>query len=144
MPAGRPPAGPQHARKLDGSSTAKERLEVILETLAGKTKIDAACERLSISPARFFLIRDQALGAALGRLEPQRSGRKPKLVTPEQARIEALERELERLKQELALAETRVKTSLLLTRVGESTRASGPKKKLQRTRSKRRRGRSPR
>ena len=49
----RPGKGMDHVERLDADATSKARLKAILETLSGALSIDAACERLSISPSRF-------------------------------------------------------------------------------------------
>src|SRR5262249_6175364 len=43
---GRFPAGPSYVDKLEGSAAAKERLKVVLETLAGQCRVQEACARL--------------------------------------------------------------------------------------------------
>jgi len=113
----RPSAGPQIVAKLEGDPTAKQRLEAILATIARESTIDAASERLGLRPARFYVIRDQALQAALTRLEPRPCGRPSKpQPTPDQLRIAELERELTRLRYALEVAELRAQTSVLLPR----------------------------
>jgi hypothetical protein len=79
---------------LDGSERAKERLEVILETIAGRITIREACDRLGIEEAMFFRLRTQAIQAGLSRLEPRPSGRPPRHPSPEDQRIAELEQEL--------------------------------------------------
>ncbi len=59
--AGRKPIGPPLVRRLDGSEQAKDRMEVILQTIAGMMTIRQACDRLGIDEARFFQLRTEAL-----------------------------------------------------------------------------------
>jgi hypothetical protein len=73
--AGRKPMGPQLVHHLDGSEQAKERLEIILETIAEKCTISDACDRLGISEAMFFRLRMLVLQESLSRLEPRPAGR---------------------------------------------------------------------
>ncbi len=40
---GRYPSGPEFVDKLDGSPEAKERLKVLLETIAGQLRVGDAC-----------------------------------------------------------------------------------------------------
>ena len=68
---GRKPLGPQLAQHLEGSIGAKERLEVILETIAGRMKVTEACARLEIGEAMFHRLRTEVLQAGLARLEPR-------------------------------------------------------------------------
>ena len=46
--ARRKPKGPALVQHLEGSERAKQRLEVILETIAGELTIEQACECLGI------------------------------------------------------------------------------------------------
>ncbi len=66
---GRYPSGPEFVNKLNGSASAKERLQVLLETLAGERRIGEACDRLGISEPRFDQIRIESLQAALSALD---------------------------------------------------------------------------
>jgi hypothetical protein len=145
MPVGRPPQGPQIAYKLDGTTPTKHRLNAILETVAGQTTVAAACDRLGLTPARLYVLRDRALQAALERLEPRAGGRPRKASSPESARVRELELRVKDLEQELSIAELRVQTALLLPRpaASECARAT-PKKTPRRTRSRRARARSSR
>ena len=152
MSRGRPPAGPQLVERLEGEETAKRRLEAILETIAGRCTIADASARLDLRPARFFRMRNEAMQAALERLEPRPCGRKRKQVSPEAARIEELERELAQAQRALALAELRAQTALLLPRsrpapsgpdacatsgLKKTTRRRSPKPARRRARSRR-------
>jgi len=92
---GRKPLGPRLARNLDGTEQAKERLEIILETIAGERTIENACEELEISDARFFQMRTQVLEAALARLEPRPAGRPSHSDSPEQQKIAELEQQVQ-------------------------------------------------
>ena len=69
--AGRKPLGPALVEHLDGSPRAKQRLEVILATIAGQLTIDQASEQLGIKPAMFYRLRTEVLEAGLARLEPR-------------------------------------------------------------------------
>ena len=69
---GRKPSGPQIVERLEGSPSAKQRLEVILETIAGQLTIPEACAQLSICESRFHDLRNETLQATLNALEPRR------------------------------------------------------------------------
>jgi transposase-like protein len=105
---GRKPTGPQIVERLEGSPSAKQRLEVILETIAGQLTIPEACARLSICESRFHDLRNQTLQATLNTLEPRRPGRPPKRTSPEQGEINTLKAELDRAHRELAVADVQV------------------------------------
>ena len=66
---GRPTFGTQHVDKLNGSPTARERLRVVLETIAGTLSIDEACRQLGIGPSRFHDLRQELLQAAMDRAD---------------------------------------------------------------------------
>ena len=106
---GRKPIGPQIVERLEGSLSAKQRLEVILETIAGQLTIPEACARLRICESRFHDLRNQTLQATLDTLEPRRLGRPPKRTSPEQGEIDALKAELDRAHKELAVADVQVR-----------------------------------
>src|SRR5262249_59536399 len=84
---GRRPAGPGYVEQLDGSTTAKERLKVILETLTGRCRVQEACLRLGICEQRFHQLRQQALEAALAGLEPGTPGRPARQRSPAEAEL---------------------------------------------------------
>ena len=75
--AGRRPLGPALVEHLDGSASAKERLELILATNAGQVTVVSAAEQLGISEAMFYKLRNRVLQVALADLEPKPIGRPP-------------------------------------------------------------------
>ena len=117
--AGRKPMGPQLVHHLDGSERAKERLEVILETVAGKLTIREACDRLGIEEAMFFRVRMQALQAGLSRLEPLPAGRPSPSESPERERIAALEQELQEKESERKATEVRLEIAQAMPQLME-------------------------
>jgi hypothetical protein len=72
---GRKPSGPESVEQLQGSEQAKERLVVVLQTLAGHCRMGAACQQLHVGKTRFHQLRQAALQAALASLEPKPIGR---------------------------------------------------------------------
>jgi hypothetical protein len=109
---GRHPSGPEYVATLDGSTQAKERLRVILETMRGAYGVGEACRRLQISEQRFYQLRSELLQAALESLEPKPAGRPAQEAAPRgdvpalQARLTELETELRaaQLREEIAVA----------------------------------------
>src|SRR5262249_55643733 len=111
---------------------ARRRLTLVLETLAGRRGVAAACALLGVGESRFHALRARALRAALRGLEPRpagppgapagggppageagRGGRAPRPGrggAPRQAELEAevralrLDRRAARVREELALA----------------------------------------
>ena len=106
---GRKPAGPQIVERLEGSPVAKQRLEVILKTIAGRVTVPEACRQLGIGASRFHELRNQTLQATLESLEPRPLGRPAKPTSPEQVEFEALKAELRRLHAELNAAQVQIR-----------------------------------
>ena len=140
----RPPEGPRLVRRLDGEAQAKERLEVILETVSGQLTVKEACEQLSISEARFHQLRQEALSSALKGLEPKARGRpKRAQASPEAERIAVLEAQVEGLETELLGARLReeLQHALPLRQKGGSTQSEEERKAAAAERKRRRRER---
>ena len=104
---GRKPTGPQLVERLEGSSHAKARLKVILETLSGRWTIPDACEELGIQETMFHKLRSEVLQTALGRLEPRPLGRRPQLPSPQDEELLRLAAKNRKLQIELQAAEVR-------------------------------------
>jgi hypothetical protein len=129
---GRRPAGPEYVDQLDGSALAKERLQVVLQTLAGQCRLGEACARLAMSEQRFHQIREEALRAAVAALEPKPAGR-PAAATAASPQHQALQQQLEQLQVELQAA--RLREEIALTLPQHSNAASeqlDPEKKTRR------------
>ena len=54
---GRKPRGPEFVRELQGDAQARERLERILDTVAGRLGVSQAAEQLGITPQRLHMLR---------------------------------------------------------------------------------------
>lgn len=111
----RPGKGVAHVERLDADATSKARLKAILETLSGASSVEAACERLSISPSRFHALREQALTGALLALSPAPPGR-PAAPAPDPT-ILALQRENADLREEVARSRLRTEIALAFPHV---------------------------
>ena len=114
MPGGRPPKGPRLVDGIDGSGEAKKRLRVILETVAGERTVEQACEKLGLSPAAFYKLRDRVLRDAVASLEPRKVGRPRKQKSAEQAKNEALQAELFEVKRDLQAARIREEIAVVM------------------------------
>lgn len=137
---GRKPMGPQLVEHLDGSERAKQRMEVILETIAGKLTIGQACHHLGISEARFHQLRTEVLQAGLAQLEPRPLGRPLRERSPETMTIAALEQQLADLQLELKTTDIRLQIAQAmphLLKAEASVKKGLPRKKKTRSRSKR-------
>jgi transposase len=140
--AGRKPMGPALVAHLDGSAIAKERLELILETIAGQVAIVEACRILDISEAMFYKLRSRVLQVCLEDLEPKRRGRPPRLVTEDHHRATELAAEVATLGDELAAQTVRLELARVLPQLGwhtgsvkktkPATRRGPPRKKRHR------------
>jgi len=106
--AGRKPLGPALVEHLEGSDNAKERLELILSTLAGQISVVAAAEQLGISEAMFYKVRNRVLQVCLEDLEPKPLGRPPVRLTEAQQQRQELEMQVTALQRELAAQSVRV------------------------------------
>jgi transposase-like protein len=113
---GRKPPGPEFVHRLEGALDEKERLEMILQTVAGQISVEDASARLGITPQHFHMVRERALQAALGALAPRPSGRPRRPATAGQEQIDALAQENERLRRELAARRLREEIALVLPR----------------------------
>lgn len=127
---GRRPVGPEIAGKMVGSERARQRVTVILETVAGTLRIQDACEELGICGQLFERLRTTAIQAAVTSLEPRPSGRKPRPADPidpeEFARLQARIVELEAAVQ---AATIRAELAAALPRIGGETGKARPRAK---------------
>ena len=127
---GRRPAGPEYVEQLPGSELAKERLQVVLEVMAGRCRVQEACQRLDLSEPRFYQLRTQVLAAAIERLEPRPAGRPVQTSTPAEQQVAALQARLAEQEVELRAAQTRIELALVLPQVVQSPER--PEKKTRR------------
>ena len=111
---GRPPKGSGLVDGLDGSEHARERLRLILDSLAGKVSVEEACRKLDISEARFHSMRNEVLQAGLGRLEPGPMGRPPAPSEAEGSEVVSLREEVRHLKQALVASQLREELAIAM------------------------------
>lgn len=105
---GRKPLGPGLVHHLEGSEHAKLRLEVILETIAGRWTVAQACQKLDIGEAMFHRLRNRVLQAGLAHLEPRPLGRPPQSSTTDPQHVATLEDEVRELTDQLSIAQVRL------------------------------------
>jgi transposase-like protein len=111
---GRPPKGSSLVEGLDGSEHARERLRLILDSLAGKISVEEACRRLDISEARFHSMRNEVLQAGISRLEPGAAGRPPKQTESETSEAALLREEVRQLRIDLAASQLREELAIAM------------------------------
>lgn len=105
--SGRTPMGPKLVEHLEGSTHAKQRLEAILATLAGKLTVAEACEQLGMKEAMFHRLRTRVLQAGLSDLEPRPRGRPRHLLSPAEHENQRLAEEVTDLQQQLEIADVK-------------------------------------
>lgn len=127
MSTGRKPMGPALVEHLDGSERAKRRLEVILETIAGRLTIPEACDRLGIGPAMFHRLRIRALEASLAQLEPRAVGRPARRGNPQEVQEAQWQRREAELEAELHLAQVREEIAHVLPQLVREEKPAGKK-----------------
>jgi len=109
-------------RAIAGSDGARRSAAVILEVLSGVRGTAEACEALSITPMRYYVLETRALQGLVGALEPRPRGKR------RSAEDEMREIRREKQKLERELARTRA-----LVRAAERTigiPAAGAKSKI--------------
>jgi hypothetical protein len=122
------PSGPEFVRKLAGSEQAKERLQVLLETVAGTCRTNEACQRLNISEQRLDQIRIDALQAAVHGLEPRPAGRPAHIPNEAELEVQRLKERIIELEAQVKAAVIRAELAVALPQAGgaESKKAEGP------------------
>jgi hypothetical protein len=126
---GRKPVGPEAVEQLTGSEQAKQRLRVILETLAGTRRVQEACAALEIGEVRFNQLRLDVLSAGLAALEARPKGRPPRLARAvDAAEVEALRQRLEQSDAERKAAQVREEIALARLPVPREARAAEKKR----------------
>ncbi len=103
--------------RLAGSPQAQQRMELMLQTLTGKSQIPEAAARLGLGRSRFCLLRQEMLQAALQSLEPKARGRPPMESTPQEQQIADLQEQVLALKIDLKAAQIREELALLMPHV---------------------------
>ena len=137
MTRGRPPLGAEIVDRLEGSPQAKQRLRVVLRTLAGEITIPQACAELGIGESRFHEMRNEILQHTLGDLEPKPVGRPPQALSPQETLVAQLQQQVQALKVDLRAAQIRQELTLALPRLSgpqQDLPAGGGKKERRRRR----------
>lgn len=116
---GRLPSGPEFVMKLNGSLVARQRAKVLLETVAGNSRVMEACARLNICEQRFDQIRLEAFQALVNALEPQASGRPAKVLSAADIDVLNLKERIAELEAELKAALIRAELAVTLPHAGE-------------------------
>jgi hypothetical protein len=115
MPAGRPPLGAELVDRMDGSSDAKKRVTIMLQTIAGNMTIPQACLELGICESRFHDLRHELLQWMVQGAEAKPRGRPP--AEPHDARVAQLQQEVQSLKLDLRAAQIREELATMIPHV---------------------------
>lgn len=134
---GRPVKGARLVDELDeASAVARQRLCLILQTLAGAITIQGACEVLGVGRSRFQAMRRQFLQRAAGLLEPRARGRRRRQPTPAELEVERLRQEVAQLKLDLRATQVREEIAMVMPHLLRDRRrgsaAAAPGKKTPR------------
>jgi hypothetical protein len=124
---GRTPVGPELVEKLAGSALARERMQVILETIAGECRVLEACERLGICQQRFERLRTLAIEAGIAALELKPAGRPAKVLSETEIENIRLEQRIVELEAELKITHIRVELATELSQLGAAAKKSSPR-----------------
>lgn len=111
---GRPVKGAELVEDLDGSQAARQRLAIILQTLAGVLSIQQACALLQVSRSRFHVLRGQFLAQAVQLLEPRPRGRQLAGGGEGESQLATLQRQIVQLKLDLKAAQIREEIALVM------------------------------
>jgi hypothetical protein len=99
---------------------AKERATVLLEMLAGKLRLQEACQQLGIRETRLHQLRQVALQGLVHSLEPGLAGRPRGTLSAEAERIAELEAAFAEKSLALQQALVRTEVALILPHPAES------------------------
>jgi transposase-like protein len=120
---GRKPSGPEYVERMEGSAKAKERAQVVLETLSGKLSVQEACRRLGIGEALFNRLRKRFLNGGVPALEDRPAGRPPQVVSAETEQIRKLEDDLQQARLELQASQLREEIALSMPHLLQKKRS---------------------
>jgi len=84
---GRRPSGPEMVDQLPGSDLARERVKVVLQTMAGELRVQEACEVLHLSEQPLRRVARAGVAGGGERVGAQARGRPPRLATTSRRRL---------------------------------------------------------
>jgi hypothetical protein len=126
---GRPHQGVELVTKLDASEQARQRLKIILQTLAGTMTVQEACAVLGIGRAAFNKLRQQFLFRATGLLEPRPRGRQRQEPTAAEIELARLKHEVAQLQLNLKAMQVREEIALVMPHLLQRGQAKARVKK---------------
>lgn len=111
---GRPTSAVSMVGRLKSGPIARERLLVILGSLAGLIPVAEACRRLGMSRTLFQRMRRAILVAGLRAVEPRPRGRPVREVPRHERVIAGLREQVSRLEEDLRFTKIREELALLV------------------------------
>jgi hypothetical protein len=114
---GRHAIGPEIAERVADSEFEGTRLRWILETIAGRQRVQDACAELEISEQLFERLRTKSMRAAARALVLKQAGRPPKRSATTQAEIARLEKRIAELEAQLQAVTLRADLATTLPRL---------------------------
>ena len=117
---GRHAIGPEIAERVDGSTLARTRLRVILETIVGAKPVKEACVELDICGQMFERLRQKAIQAGVEALELKPAGRPAKATSPDDEQITELKERVAELEAELQAATLKAELAATLPRLASN------------------------
>ena len=123
-------------RALAGSEGARRSAAVILEVLSGLRGTAEACDALSITPMRYYVLETRALQGLVGALEPRPRGKKRSA----EDEMREIRREKQKLERELARTRALVRAAertIGIPAAGAKSRVGADGKKKRRRRPER-------
>jgi len=130
---GRPIKGDQLVEDSAGSELARQRLRVILQTLAGALTVEEACGALGVRRSGFHKLRRQFLERATDLLEPKPRGRRRPEPTATEVELARMKREVVELKLELKAQQIREEIALVMPHLLTAKRGAAHKKTTRRS-----------
>jgi hypothetical protein len=114
---GRHAIGPEIADRVAESAFEAERLRRILETIAGRKRVQEVCTELDISEQLFELLRERSMRAAARSLVLKPAGRPAKARSAADAEIARLQERVAELEAELEASRLRAELAASLPRL---------------------------
>jgi hypothetical protein len=125
---GRPNKGADLVTDVEGSEQARQRLKIILQTLAGAMTIEQGCDALGVRRSGFHKLRRQFLARATDLLEPRPRGRQRRQASEVDRQIAQLKHQIVQLKLDLKAQQIREEIALVMPHLLKNKRAATRKK----------------
>jgi transposase-like protein len=115
--------GSEASQASQASQVARQRLQVVLQTLTGALSVQEACLILGIGRSGFHKLRQQFLQQAMGLLEPRPRGRRPRQPSEAELEVQRLKHQIVQLKLDLKATQIREEIALVMPHLLKDKRA---------------------